>query len=97
MISTLKSNSLVSRAISKAMGGKLWFHCLQTLSPSSSSRASSAIALPFFPASTSRCLQLDRLRNIGSAWVRNWPLPVVDMDVSVDDTILPTAVAIAVI
>lgn len=46
MMSTLNTNSLVSLAISNAMGGSDWFHILHCRSPSSSSRPSSAIALP---------------------------------------------------
>lgn len=93
MLSTRRTSSLVSRAISKAIGGNDWVHCLQILSPSSSSLASSAISLPSSLALTSRCLTLDSFRNIGSAWVLNVELLVEDIAVSVEETTLPTTVA----
>jgi hypothetical protein len=67
MASTRSTSSLVSRAISKAMGGSDWFHCRQVRSPSSSSRASSAIPRPFSPDSMRRRRQVESLRRMGSA------------------------------
>lgn len=95
IMSTLNTNSLVSRAISKAIGGSDWFQALHCRSPSSSSRPSSAIALPACPASKRRCLSVDSFLTIGSLWFLN--AVVDDIAVSVDCTTVPITSAMALI
>jgi hypothetical protein len=97
IISTLNTNSLVSLAISNAIGGRDWFHARHARSPSSSSRPSLAMALPFSPASTRRCLICANFRTIGSPCVLSGPLAVEDMAVSVDETTVPTTSEMALI
>jgi len=97
IISTLNTNSFVSLAISNAIGGRDWFHALHARSPSSSSRPSLAMALPFSPASTKRCLICANFRTIGSPCVLSGPLAVEDMAASVEDTTVPTTSEMALI